>query len=68
MSEATVLAERVQKTIAGMSVQIPDTSLTITISIGVAVLTDEMSGIDHVLKNADIAMYQAKSHGGNRVV
>ena len=68
MREATVLAERVQKTIAGMSVQIPDTSLTITISIGVAVLTDEMSGIDHVLKNADIAMYQAKSHGGNRVV
>jgi diguanylate cyclase (GGDEF)-like protein len=53
---------------ANTSVEIPGASLTIIISIGVAVLTDEMSGIDHVLKNADIAMYQAKSHGGNRVV
>ena len=66
--EAVILAERVKKTISGTSVEILDASLTITISIGVAILTDEISGIDNVLKNADVAMYQAKRYGGNRVV
>jgi diguanylate cyclase (GGDEF)-like protein len=68
LHEAAILAERVRKTIAGMSVAIQGASLTITISIGVAVLTDETSSIDDLLKNADAAMYQSKRHGGNRVV
>jgi diguanylate cyclase (GGDEF)-like protein/PAS domain S-box-containing protein len=68
LHEAAVLAERVRKTVAGTSVEIPGGLLTITISIGVAVLTDETSGIDNILKNADVAMYQAKSCGGNCVV
>jgi diguanylate cyclase (GGDEF)-like protein len=42
--------------------------LTITISIGVAVVGDEMSGVDDLLRNADESMYLAKHHGGNRVV
>jgi diguanylate cyclase (GGDEF)-like protein/PAS domain S-box-containing protein len=67
MREAAILAERVRKNIAGTPVEIPGASLIITISIGVAVLTDELSGIDNVLKNADVAMYQAKRYGGNRV-
>ena len=68
LHEAAVLAERVRKAVAGTSVEIPGGSLTITISIGVAVLTNETSGIDNILKNADVAMYQAKSCGGNCVV
>jgi diguanylate cyclase (GGDEF)-like protein len=43
-------------------------TITITISIGVAVLTDEITGIDDILRNADASMYQAKRLGGNRVV
>jgi diguanylate cyclase (GGDEF)-like protein/PAS domain S-box-containing protein len=68
LHEAAILAERVRKTIAGMSIAIQGASLTITISIGVAVLTDETLGIDDLLKNADVAMYQSKRGGGNRVV
>ena len=68
LHEAAILAGRVQQTIADTSVEIPGASLTITISIGVAVITDEMSGIDDLLRNADVSMYLAKQHGGNRVV
>jgi diguanylate cyclase (GGDEF)-like protein/PAS domain S-box-containing protein len=70
LHEAAVLAERVQQTIANTPFEMPGASLTITItiSIGVAVITDEMSGIDNILRNADVSMYQAKRNGGNRVV
>jgi diguanylate cyclase (GGDEF)-like protein/PAS domain S-box-containing protein len=68
LHEAAILAGRVQQTIADTSVDMPGASLTITISIGVAVVTDEMSGVDDLLRNADESMYLAKHHGGNRVV
>jgi diguanylate cyclase (GGDEF)-like protein len=70
LQAATLLAERVRRTIAGTSLEIPGVSstITITISIGVAAATNEMSGIDDMLRNADAAMYQAKRHGGNHVV
>jgi diguanylate cyclase (GGDEF)-like protein/PAS domain S-box-containing protein len=68
LHEAAILAGRVQQTIADTSVDVPGASLTITISIGVAVVGDEMSGVDDLLRNADESMYLAKHHGGNRVV
>jgi len=68
LHEAVLLAGRIQQTIAGISVQIRGALLTITISIGVAVVTNKMSVIDDMLRNADTAMYQAKYSGGNRVV
>ena len=40
---------------------------TLTISIGAAALTSEMSGIDDLLKKADAAMYRAKNNGRNCV-
>lgn len=39
-----------------------------TISIGVSVFPTDSSNIDIVLKNADIALYEAKNGGRNRVV
>jgi diguanylate cyclase (GGDEF)-like protein len=39
----------------------------VTVSIGVVVIDNEMSGIDDMLRNADVAMYRAKRRGGNRV-
>jgi diguanylate cyclase (GGDEF)-like protein len=38
------------------------------LSIGVAAYGKEMQNIDHLLKNADTAMYQAKNQGRNRIV
>ena len=66
--EAGLLAERVRQSVGGAPFEIPGKSLTITISIGTIVITGEMSGIDDMLRNADVAMYNAKHCGGNRVV
>jgi len=70
LHEAGVLAERVQQIMANTSFELPGASLNIniTISIGVAVMTDEMSVIDDILRNADAALYHAKNSGRNRVI
>jgi diguanylate cyclase (GGDEF)-like protein len=66
---AALLAERMRQTIANTSFKTPGDVLisTITISIGVAAFTDEMSGTDDLLRNADAAMYRAKNSGRNCV-
>jgi diguanylate cyclase (GGDEF)-like protein len=70
LHEAAILAERVQQIIANTLFDLPGASLTIpiTISIGVSVITDEMSGIDDILRNSDAALYLAKNNGRNRVM
>jgi diguanylate cyclase (GGDEF)-like protein len=66
---AILLAERIRQSIANMLFQMPGGVLngTLTISIGVATFTDEMSGIDDLLRNADAALYSAKNSGRNCV-
>lgn len=66
--DAGLLAERIRQSVETMPLQVPGTSLAITISIGTIEIAAEMSGIDDMLRNADVAMYKAKRWGGNRVV
>jgi diguanylate cyclase (GGDEF)-like protein/PAS domain S-box-containing protein len=66
--EAGLLAERIRHAVERMPFEIPGATLTITISIGVAMQAGEMSGIDDMLRNADMAMYNAKHRGGNCVI
>jgi diguanylate cyclase (GGDEF)-like protein len=63
-----LLAERIRHAVESMPFKIPGDTLTITISIGVAMQAGEMSGIDDMLRNADMAMYNAKHRGGNCVI
>jgi diguanylate cyclase (GGDEF)-like protein/PAS domain S-box-containing protein len=67
LEEAGLLADRVRHSIATLSFEISGELLAVTVSIGVVVITNEMSGIDDMLRNADAAMYQAKRRGGDRV-
>lgn len=67
-NEAALLAERLRQSVEHLSFEVPSASLSVTISIGVVMISGEMSGIDDVLKNADAAMYKAKRYGGNRVM
>jgi diguanylate cyclase (GGDEF)-like protein/PAS domain S-box-containing protein len=67
LREAGLLAERIQRLVVNLPFEVPGAVLNITISIGVVVVTGEMSGIDYMLRNADAAMYNAKLQGGNRV-
>jgi len=66
--EAALSAKRIKQIIASTLFEVPGALLTITISVGVSVITDEMSGIDDILRNADVALYHAKNSGRNRVM
>ncbi len=70
LEDAVVLAERARQSIANTYFEIAGQVLSkpITISIGVATLTDEILGITDLLRNADAALYRAKHSGRNCVV
>ena len=67
---ASVVAERLRSAIADapFKAKIPDGSLTITVSIGVASVDSDAIGVEGLLKRADDALYHAKKTGRNRVV
>jgi diguanylate cyclase (GGDEF)-like protein/PAS domain S-box-containing protein len=61
-------AERVREAVSGMSVVYQRKNLgAVTISVGVAAFPDHARRSDDLLKAADIALYQAKHNGRNRV-
>jgi len=65
LENASLLAERIRKAIEQIPLEISGKSLVITVSGGVAAFTDQMSGIDDLLRNADVALYSAKNSGRN---
>lgn len=64
---AELLAERIRSTIEALCCTYGDTSLGVTVSLGVACLHDEESG-DELFDRADNALYQAKGNGRNQVM
>jgi two-component system cell cycle response regulator len=70
MGVATVVAERLRLRIATepFSIQQGAGSLPVTISIGIAALSEPTDTAAVILKRADQALYRAKRDGRNRVV
>jgi diguanylate cyclase (GGDEF)-like protein len=68
MAQAEIVAERIREQIAGHFLTVHKARFNVTISVGLAVATISMSGIDALLRCADDALYQAKGAGRNRVV
>ncbi|MCA2000913.1 MAG: PAS domain S-box protein [Chloroflexi bacterium] len=68
LKEASLLARRIRQTLAGVPLHLAQTSLTITVSIGVCEILPAARDIGDLLKYADQAMYTAKRYGGNRVI
>ncbi len=64
---ATVAAEKMRKLIANNVYEIDGIDLQITMSFGVADVSEIARDIDQLIKNADHAMYKAKRNGRNRV-
>lgn len=60
-------AERLRRDIEATRIELPDTVITVTASLGVAEHVEGQS-VDRLLKNADVALYAAKTSGRNRVV
>jgi len=64
-AEAALVAQRVTQS-AGLPVTLAGQERTVSISIGVYIVTDPEEEIDDVIRQADTAMYRAKESGGDR--
>jgi diguanylate cyclase (GGDEF)-like protein len=67
--EAFQIAERLRQKISEMSFNAPALArpLKVTASFGVADITQNEQSINDLLKRADLALYEAKGEGRNRV-
>jgi diguanylate cyclase (GGDEF)-like protein len=64
---AKSLAERLRKRIAAMIIHTNGKKVQITISMGVAFLDDTVSTLDEFIHCSDLALFNAKRNGRNRV-
>ena len=62
------VAERIRESIARTPLELRDTNVSITVSIGLAGYPNDGRGTDSIMQRADEAMYRAKAEGRNRVV
>ncbi len=70
-TDATIaekVAERVRAEIADRPFLIGDLKISVTVSVGVSSLRHGVDSMADLLKRADVALYEAKSSGRNRVV
>jgi diguanylate cyclase (GGDEF)-like protein len=68
VTDAVHLAERLRLAIEGVYCSVGERKMNVTASIGVTSARGDVSTLDAMLRNADIAMYRAKSRGRNLVV
>jgi diguanylate cyclase (GGDEF)-like protein len=66
-SAASQCAERLRQAISAMRIALGSTTLTLTISVGVAAMDAGMSTPDSMIKASDQAVYAAKQAGRNRI-
>ncbi|WP_172797939.1 diguanylate cyclase [Longilinea arvoryzae] len=68
VEDALKVAERIRQSISSAPFETSAGSLRITASIGVAEMTQDMTGITHLIARADQALYTAKQNGRNCVM
>jgi len=67
-SGACVMADRLCKSIANASFEISTGDLSVTVSLGVCTLTDDCKDLNTLIERADLALYEAKRTGRNRMI
>lgn len=67
ISESADIAETMRMAVEGLHTMIDGRSVPVTVSIGVAATDEVASSLDPLLAAADVALYQAKASGRNRV-
>jgi diguanylate cyclase (GGDEF)-like protein len=67
LADCCQLPERIRDHVAKQSVHIGDSSISVTISIGVATSSESVYSAGPLLQAADTALYKAKAEGRNRV-
>ena len=68
LAAAYEFAERLRKHVAASPCATATESIAYTVSIGVTACDHDQPSADHILAQADKALYQAKSNGRNRTV
>ncbi len=68
LKDALQIGERLHKAIANASIVTSGGKLSLTISVGVAELREDISDLQDLLDTADQGLYMAKQNGRNRVM
>lgn len=68
MNVAADVADRLRKSIESIRVDTHKGELTVTVSVGVAVATESTPDLPALINRADMALYEAKKAGRNKVV
>lgn len=66
-TEAQIIAERLRQAVMATIVTYEGSSIRFTISLGLASAWKNENSVDDLMKRADMALYQAKETGRNRV-
>ncbi len=66
--EALQCMERLRLRVAQLLMEAPQGSFGFTVSIGIAIINEQHQNWNALLKDADVAMYQAKNNGRNQTV
>jgi len=66
VNEVEILIKRIQKALK-TSIEVDELSFHISLSIGISIFPEHGEDIETLQKSADIAMYQSKKDGKNRV-
>jgi len=67
LAGAKEVAERIRQIIANNSICYQEQSISVTVSLGVAVIDEQDSHYEDLISRTDIALYRAKNTGRNRV-
>jgi diguanylate cyclase (GGDEF)-like protein len=67
LESAVAAGERFRKLTADHVIEVDGRAIPITISVGASGCDPDTSGVDALIKQADVALYEAKRAGRNRV-
>jgi len=67
MAGAEEVAERIRQTIAKSTIDYQGQNISVTVSIGVAIIDEPDVRYEDLISHADIALYEAKNAGRNRI-
>ena len=62
------VAERLRRAVENSPIETNGGALAITVSIGAACMDTTTGSVEELLKRADVALYEAKQTGRNKVV
>ena len=66
LEEARIAADRFIETVRSRPLEWENTSVLLSISVGIAEASLSMNGVEPLLRHADQALYIAKANGRNR--